>query len=331
MGTYLGQVQDLDWTSPSRIFTTTAELFNSQPNYEHEVAIALDTHVKYQGTAPVVGGWSYATGAPVLGQPPIATPPVNDAFTKLLLEFDGKEGSRTYPDTNAANWPRVWKTHGYAGFGRTTNVGELFPDGALLLDGRTVLTAPDDFRFDFRDYNFTVRGYFVCDFPLDDHRVLFGKTNQETGGAKRFMITGGRTSVGEFFILVDTRNIVDHFLLDRFGNQIVDRNSELIASRFELSGPDDGIHLLQSTTLYTDTVNVGWHKFLARRVGPTLELFMDDVLEDTNSIGVEVVNKVCGPITIASDGPPLGPDQVLISLPWRGKLDRFAWDIGIGR
>ena len=61
---YLGQRQDLDWTSPSRIFATTVDLFNSQPNYEHEVAIALDTNVKYQGVAPVVGGWGYATGAP---------------------------------------------------------------------------------------------------------------------------------------------------------------------------------------------------------------------------------------------------------------------------
>ena len=64
---YLGQVQNLDWTSPSRIFATTIELFNSQPNYEHEVAIALDTRIKYQGVAPVVGGWGFALGAPDLG------------------------------------------------------------------------------------------------------------------------------------------------------------------------------------------------------------------------------------------------------------------------
>ena len=104
---YLDQVQNLDWTSPSRIFATTIELFNSQPNYEHEVAIALDTRIKYQGVAPIVGGWGYASGAPGPGISPVP-PPVIGSFTKVLLEFDGIEGSTTYVDTNASKMPRKW-------------------------------------------------------------------------------------------------------------------------------------------------------------------------------------------------------------------------------
>ena len=153
---YLGQVQNLDWTSPSRIFATTIELFNSQPNYEHEVAIALDTRIKYQGVAPVVGGWGFASGAPGPGLP-VVPPPVNDSRTKILLEFDGLEGSTTYVDTNGAKIPRKWTQR--AGLGHITNIGEKFYSGALFLDGKTVIMSPDDETFDFKADDFTIRGW----------------------------------------------------------------------------------------------------------------------------------------------------------------------------
>ncbi len=320
---YLGTLQNLDWTSPSRKFATTVDLFNSQPNYEHEVAITLDTGIKYQGIAPVVGGWAFATGVPIV--PPAVPPAVNDSFTKLLLEFDGKEGSRTYPDTNAANWPRIWKTGGFEGFGGTTNVGELFPDGALVLDGKTVFFAPDETRFDFSDGNFTIRGYFRCDFPLGTARMLSGKTNQALPAAKIGMYSIGRLATGEFFAIIDSREIVDHFLLDRFGNQIFDRQGEFVITRFTL-GVGEGLHQLQSTTIYSDTINLGWHEFAVTRGGSILAMTMDRVVEDTDSIGIEVVNQVCGPIAISWDG------GMFSSMPgWIGRLDRFAIDIGFTR
>jgi len=54
--------QMLDWASPQRTFLTTAAMMAVQPYYKHEVVMALDTNIKYQGDQPVVGGWVRATG-----------------------------------------------------------------------------------------------------------------------------------------------------------------------------------------------------------------------------------------------------------------------------
>jgi hypothetical protein len=61
---FLFQVQDLSWADSARPFDTEAEMWLSQPNYEHEVAYARDTKGKFQGVRPEVGGWGFASGAP---------------------------------------------------------------------------------------------------------------------------------------------------------------------------------------------------------------------------------------------------------------------------
>jgi hypothetical protein len=326
MNQYLGQRQDLDWASPSRLFATTVDLFNSQPNYEHEVAIALDTRIKYQGVAPVVGGWGYATGAPGPYPPLPDELPVNDGFTKLLLEFEGIEGSTTYEDTNAAGWPRKWSTIRRAGFGSITNQGELFGEGALRLDGATVLTAPDDVRFVFDGNDFTVRGYFLCDFPLGEQRILSAKTDLQS--SLGFMYWVDRTSTGNISVALGIDQIFAHRLLDRFDNIIVDRFGEVVVADFDFVA--GGVNfLLQSTTIFSDTINVGWHSFEYSRLGSILHLKIDGVEEDTKTINGERALAVPGPITIGGYGPPkMG---MFSGKPWIGGLDRFAIDIGVAR
>lgn len=323
---YLGQRQDLDWTSPSRIFATTVDLFNSQPNYEHEVAIALDTKVKYQGVAPVVGGWGYATGAPGPYPPPPDEPTLNDDFTKLLLEFEGAEGSTTYEDTNAAGWPRTWTTIRRAGSGGITNQGELFGEGALRLDGATVLTAPDDVRFVFEDNDFTVRGYFLCDFPLGEQRILSAKTDLQS--SLGFMYWVDRLSTGQISVGIGLDRAFLNRLLTRFDDQIVDRFGEIIVANFGFVAGGEN-RLLQSTTIFSNTINTGWHSFEYTRLGSIIRLKIDEVEEDTLGVDVEKILAVPGPITIGGYGPP--KEGQFSGLPWIGGLDRFAIDIGVAR
>lgn len=52
--------QSLSIMSAQRKFDTTAAMMLEQPRYKHEVVIALDTGIKYQGDQPVVGGWVLA-------------------------------------------------------------------------------------------------------------------------------------------------------------------------------------------------------------------------------------------------------------------------------
>lgn len=319
---YLGQVQNLDWTSPSRIFATTIELFNSQPNYEHEVAIALDTRIKYQGVAPVVGGWGFASGAPGPGLP-VVPPPVNDSRTKILLEFDGLEGSTTYVDTNGAKIPRKWTQR--AGLGHITNIGEKFYSGALFLDGKTVITSPDDETFDFKADDFTIRGWFLCDFPLGVRRILVAKTDEAVND---YVFWIGRDEFGLIEAGVNTRIVFDHYITDRLGAPVLDRGDEFIIDRFD-SFAVAGQHVLNSQMPYSDTVNTGWHQFSFSRTTNMLNLALDGDVDSSTNAGVEVVNLLPGPITIGGYGPPKNGE--FNGNPWIGGLDRFAVDIGIGR
>jgi hypothetical protein len=319
---YLGQVQNLDWASPSRIFATTVELFNSQPNYEHEVAIALDTRIKYQGIAPIVGGWGFASGVPG-PVPPIVPPPVNDSRTKILLEFDGLEGSTTYTDTNGAKIPRKWTQR--SGLGHITNVGEKFYSGALLLDGKTVITSPDDEAFDFKGDDFTIRGWFLCDFPAGTRRTLVAKSDD---APIDYVFWIDRDEFGMIEAGVNTRIVFDHAILDRSGTRILDRGDEFIIDRFD-SLAVAGQHVLRSQQAYTDTVNTGWHQFSFSRTVNMLNLALDGDVDDSSNAGSEVVNLLPGPITIGGYGPPKNGEYN--GNPWIGGLDRFAVDIGVGR
>ena len=314
---YLGQIQDLSWASASRIFATTQELFDSQPNYEHEVAIALDTRVKYQGAAPIIGGWRFATGAPAPGIP-VVPPPVNDSFTKVLLEFDGIEGSTTYVDTNASKMPRKWTQR--SGAGHITNVGEKFYSGALILDGETVITAPDAEDFDFWMRDFTIRGWFLCDFPLGTRRTLVAKSDE---AVNHYVFWIDRDEDGFMEAGIETTAILANFIRDRTPNLILDREGEYIISRFDLL-PSQGRYVMRSPLIYSDTQRTGWHGFKLSRTADMLFFIIDDTVQDTGLVGLEVVNRLPGPITIGGYGVTAGN-------PWIGGLDRFAVDIGVGR
>jgi hypothetical protein len=315
---YLGRVQDLSWASPSRVFATEVELFDSQPNYEHEVAIALDTGVKYQGIENRVGGWGLANGDPAPLVPfPVA--PTNDQFTQVLLEFDGIEGSTTYYDTNASGKPRTWTQR--TGMGHITNVGEKFYSGALKLDGQTVITAPDSVAFNLGSQDFTFRGYFLCDFPLGKERVLAAKSNRM--GTSVFWLK--RTWDGFFSAGVDAGSMFD-VVVDRTGTNVVDRSGTNVLTRMPMTIIRYG---LLSKTVYSDTINPGWHRFRFNRSAGTMRLIMDNVTENTVDVGSAIVAPQVGPLTIGGNGPPYR--TMLDGVPWIGGLDRFGIDFGIAR
>jgi hypothetical protein len=316
MNVYLGNNVDMSWAAASRIFASTIELLGSQPNYEHEIALALDTGIKYQGIAPIVGGWGYASDPSQPGLP-FAPAPVNDGFTKVLLEFDGIEGSTTYLDTNGAGIARKWTQQ--SGFGCITNVGEKFYSGALILEGNTVVTTPDDDSLDLGVQNFTIRGWFLCAFPLGAQRTLIAKTDQIVD-KRVFWIE--RTGSGFLTAGVGLVGIANSLILDRTSTQIVDRLGGTVLTRFAFGITGE----LQSDDVYSSTVNVGWHEFKFTRAGTLLSLLIDGVLQESEDIGAQTVNRTLGTLTIGGYGPLASQSN-----PWIGGLDRFAIDVGIAR
>lgn len=318
--------QSLDWVSPTRKFATQADVFNSQPNYEHEVAVALDTGVKYQGISPTIGGWVFATGLAVPGLPPVVAPPINDGFTVLMLEFDGIEGSRTFTDINGAGWPRLWTVQrSNAAFGTITNVGEQFYPGAVNLDGNTVITAPDDTRWDLNVTDFTIRGWFKNQLNVPFSRFIIAKGNE--GGdvnIGKFTFYVGLSAAGQF--MAGGTTIGTSNLLDRGGIQIVDRAGQDIQARVPGTLAQLNFQLVSVTAFpVADT----WFSFVYKRAGGVLSLAINDVVEDTDTVGSGVFGYYTGPLTIGDFGPPL--NGVLRGTPFKGMVDRLAIDMGVAR
>lgn len=75
--------QDLDWASAVRAFPTTGDLVLTQPRYKHEVVIALDTGIKYQGDQPYVGGWVLADGSSAI---PLVSVELHQFLTRVAVQ-----------------------------------------------------------------------------------------------------------------------------------------------------------------------------------------------------------------------------------------------------
>lgn len=274
--------QDLDWASAQRSFPNVAAILATQPRYKHEIVLALDTGIKYQGDQPYVGGWVYATGLPI----PLI-PAVNDAFTKVLLEFNGDDGSIIFPDTNAGGIPKTWSAVGPP---HVTAQEFLFGGGSCVFNGVGDVRSSDISDLAFGTGPFTIRGWFKPSDPLGVIRGLIGMG-----------VAAGPLPV--FF--------VDKYLTGQMRGAVVDGTGALFQ--------------IFSTTIYSDTVNNGWHEFKFIRTGNILRLFLDNVQEGGDLAMTTSVKAPVGLITIGQYG------QQVFSQTWKGWVDRIAVDVGVAR
>jgi hypothetical protein len=187
-----------------------------------------------------------------------------------------------------------------------------------LKDRQTVIIAQDEGDFFFGTAPFTIRGYFLCDFPLGIERVLVAKSDRKG----MFVYWAKRTSAGRFNMGVDAPVSVDNTIVDRSNTTVVDRVGENIFTRF--GGGSTG-----RFELYADDLNPGWHEFKLARSGSILTLTMDGVVEATADMQFSAVLGRVGPFTIGGNGPRVSGN--FDGVPWIGGLDRFAIDIGVGR
>jgi hypothetical protein len=137
-----------------------------------------------------------------------------------------------------------------------------------------------------------------------------------------------RLSTGQISVGIGLDRAFLNRLVTRLDDTIVDRAGEVIIANFGFVAGGEN-RLLQSTTIFSNTVNPGWHSFMYTRKGSVIELRIDEVLEDTLGVDVEKILTVPGPITIGGYGPP--KEGQFSGLPWIGGLDRFAIDIGVAR
>jgi hypothetical protein len=162
-----------------------------------------------------------------------------DSFTKVLLHFDGTDGSTTIRDD--APTPHAWTASGNA---QIDTAQSKFGGASLLLDGTgDFVSTPDSADFTLGAGDWTVDLWFNCNAAGGTFENLAG---QSTGSESNSAWQVFRTTV----------NTIRAMVFDGSSFTFVD-----------------------GTTQFTNVINPGWHHLALVRSGNILRLFVDGVLE----------------------------------------------------
>jgi hypothetical protein len=167
-----------------------------------------------------------------------------DTNVKILLRFDGTDGSTTI--TDSAPFPRVWTAAGNA---QLDTAQFKFGGSSLLLDGiGDYVTTPDSPDFSLGAGDWTVEFWFNCNVA---------------GGTLEW-ICGQNDGIG-------TPSSVSVQMFRTTGN-VISGQANVGSTAFTVTG----------TTQFTNVTNTGWHHCALSRQGSTLRLFIDGVQEGGN-------------------------------------------------
>lgn len=167
----------------------------------------------------------------------------DDQYTKVLLHFDGADGSTSILDSGVGGSPRTWTAAGNA---QIDTAASKFGGGALLLDGAgDYVSTPDHADFNLGSGDFTIDGWFICTAATGSLRAIAGQGDDA--------VTWSNYS---FILRRETSNLMSFRLSTGLGPTFV-----------------------LGTTQFTDALNTGWHHIAAVRTGNVLKLFIDGVQE----------------------------------------------------
>lgn len=216
------------------------------------------------------------------------TPTTNDQYVKSLLHFDGVDGATSFVDENAGGSARTWTASGNA---QLDTAVKKFGTASGLFDGTgDFISTPDSADFNLGTGNFTIDGWFNCTAPLGTARAIAGQSDD-----------AATPSLSSFIIRIETTGVLT-----------------FRASTGSIFGVVNG------TTVFSNTLNTGWHHFAAVRNGGTLRLYVDGILEGENT--------GFGGITVPDSASLLYVGQrSAVADPWMGSIDEFRLSVGIAR
>lgn len=217
--------------------------------------------------------------------------PGNDAFTKILLHFDGANGSQTFTDSNAGGTAKTWAVVGGVANTTLTTTGAKFGSAALslpfLVNVDAITTAySSDFNFGSQDW--TVDFWFTPDINSAS--------------------TSGLTGNG------------DESALANIGIMLV-RNSSGTLSGYMGNGTT--FFAVTSTTTFTTAVQ---RHIAFVRAGNTIRLFINGTQEGGNvSVSGSVPNLTSYPWRVGTAGNSSAHVKTY------GIYDEFRLSVGIAR
>lgn len=187
---------------------------------------------------------------------------VVDSFTKILLHFNGTDGSTVITDSSPS--PKTWTAAGNA---QIDTAQSRFGGGSCLLDGTgDWVSTPDHSDFILGTNDFTIDCWFNCNKAGGVDADLAGQT-------------GGAAANTSFFIDRSATNVMRLFVSDGAGFTVVN-----------------------GTTQFTNASNPGWHHLAAVRVGNILRLFIDGIQEGGDVAFSASIPNVTGSPTVGRRG-----------------------------
>ncbi len=178
----------------------------------------------------------------------------NDSFTRIMLHFDGTNGSTVITDGNASGSAHTWTAAGNAQISTATSK---FGGASLLLDGTgDYVTTPDSADFTLGSGDFTVDCWFNCTAVSGLQRFLFGQNDGVS--------TASSISVQ-----------CQHTVGDKIQVQVNTNGTSATAT---------------STTSFHSALNTGFHHLAMVRTGNVLKLFIDGTQEGGNQTVTGTVN-----------------------------------------
>lgn len=168
----------------------------------------------------------------------------NDAYTKILLHFDGSDTSTTITDDNYGGSAHSWSAAGNA---QLDTAQKEFGTASLLCDGTgDYVTTADSADFTLGAGVWTVDCWFNCTVASGVQAILCGQAD-----------SSATTTTVSFWIERSTTDVIRGFAA-------VGGSATVVAG----------------TTQFTDVTNTGWHHVaLVRVTGDILRLFIDGVQE----------------------------------------------------
>lgn len=230
-----------------------------------EIAVAISQIDPIDGVG--IAGHNFgSTGAAVT----ILGPAVPDPFEKVLLHFDGADGSTTFTDSNSGGSAHVWTAFGNA---QIDTAEFKFGGASGLFDGTgDYISTPDHADFALGGGDWTIDNWFNCTEPSGIGAAIAGQ--QDSAGT------------------LTTRSFV------------IRRNSTgLIQALVAVGGVS---FVIAGTTIFTDAVNPGWHHVAFVRTGDVLKLFLDGVQEGGDLAITGTVNDSANSLTIGRQGDLTG-------------------------
>jgi hypothetical protein len=189
----------------------------------------------------------------------------NDAFTKVLLRFDGFDGAKTITDSNIGGSAHTWTAAGGAAIDTAESA---FGGASLACDGSgDYAVAADHADFSLGSGDFTIETWFNCAAASGSFQRLAGQMdNAETPALSAW-------------------------------NSVRLTDDRMFASVF-VGSTQTGVF---STSVFNSAVNPGWHHLAMVRTGSSLLLFVDGVQEGSAAIA-GTVNNSAGDLKVGSYG-----------------------------